>query len=356
MQTILFSFQCQLHHNANKNFLRYLCTAFETVSMALIQPFSVSGKTAIITGAGSGINLAFAELLLSRNCNVVFADLELRPEAKDVISKYQSDGRSQASFIRTDVTSWSDLSKMFSFALETYGDFDIVCPGAGVYEPHWSNFWHPPGSSESRDALEKDHYALLDINLTHPIRATQMAISHWLYPRPPVKGSKFNSAPPKVSLSNPKRVVHISSVAGQIPVFRAPLYGASKFGISGFIRCLAQLEPRFGVRVNGVAPGVVRTPLWTEHPEKLMNVDAAQDAWVTPQEVAQAMLQCIEENEYFGGTILEVGAGHTRKVKVYNDAGPDFDPAKGIITSNSALGDDEVVDWLHEEAIWGPHD
>lgn len=244
---------------------------------------------------------------------------------------------------------------MFSFALETYGDFDIVCPGAGVYEPPWSNFWLPPGSSESKDAPDKDHYALLDINLTHPIRATQMAISHWLHPRPPVPGSKFNDAPPKVSLGNPKRVIHISSVAAQIPVFRAPLYGASKFGLSGFIRCLAPLEPRFGVRVNAVAPGVVRTPLWEEHPEKLMNIDVAKDAWVTPQEVAQAMLRCIEENENLGGTILEVGAGNTRKVKVYDDAGPDFNPTKGLITSNSALGDEEVLDWLHEEAIWGAH-
>ncbi|PTB70289.1 NAD(P)-binding protein [Trichoderma citrinoviride] len=322
--------------------------------MASTMPFSVAGKTAIITGAGSGINLAFAELLLSRNCNVVFADLELRPEAENVVSKYQSEDGGRAAYVRTDVTSWSDLSKMFDFALETFGDFDIVCPGAGVYEPNWSNFWHPPGSSQSRDAVDKDHYALLDINLTHPIRATQMAISHWLYPRPPAEGSKFDKAPPKVSLDNPKRVIHITSVAAQVPTFRAPLYGASKFGLQGFIRCLTQLEPRIGVRINGVAPGIVRTPLWTEHPEKLMNVNDAQDAWVTPQEVAQAMLQCVEDNENIGGTILEVGAGNTRRVKVFNDEGPDRDPAKGLITSNNDLGDGEVVEWLQQGAIWGP--
>jgi NAD(P)-dependent dehydrogenase (short-subunit alcohol dehydrogenase family) len=302
-----------------------------------------------------GINLAFAELLLSRNCNVVFADLELRQEAKDVISNHQSEGRSQASFIQTNVTSWSDLSKMFSFALEKHGDIDIVCPGAGVYEPHWSNFWHPPGSSESRDAPDKDHYAQLDINLTHPIRVTQMAISHWLYPRPPVEGSKFTAAPPKVSLSNPKRVIHISSVAAQLPVFRAPLYAASKFGLSGFIRSVASLEPRFGVRVNAVAPGIVHTPLWTEHPEKLININLSRDAWVTPQEVAQAMLRCIEEDENIGGTVLEVGAGNTRKVKALNDPGPDLDPSKGLITSNNEFGDGDVLDWLQEEGTWGAH-
>lgn len=306
-----------------------------------------------LTCSASGINLAFAELLLSRNCNVVFADLELRPEAQEVISKHQSKGGSRASWIRTDVTSWADLAKMFDFALEEYGDFDIVCPGAGVYEPHWSNFWHPPGSGQSHDAPDQGHYALLDINLTHPIRATQMAISHWLYPRPPTEGSKFAEARAKVSPTNPKRVIHISSVAAQVPSFIAPLYAASKFGLSGFIRSLEPLESHCGIRVNGVAPGVVRTPLFTEHPEKLMNLNLSKDAWVTPQEVAAAMLSCVEEDENQGGTIIEVGAGNTRKVQIYNDEGPDPDPSKGLFFSNYALGFAEVSGWLENETIWG---
>ncbi|RGP67479.1 3-hydroxybutyrate dehydrogenase [Fusarium longipes] len=302
------------------------------------KPFSVSGKTAIVTGAG--INFEFAKLLLSKNCNVVIADISLRPEAQDLVSQHSSSPR--AVFVKTDVTSWKELTNAFRTAVKEFGDFDIICPGAGVYEPNWSNFWLPPGSPESKDDPEGDGYKLLDINLTHPIRATQMAISHWLHGN----GSNATS-------ENPKRVIHISSIAGQTPVFRAPMYGASKFAITGFVRCLANLE-QVGIRVNAIAPGVVRTPLWTEHPEKLKNVNEAQDAWVTPEECAQAMLECMESDIYVGGTVLEVGKGNTRQVQVFNDPGPDFkDRSKGFTTSNGKEGDASVWAWLGEKDIWG---
>ncbi|KAI9753077.1 MAG: Superoxide dismutase [Cu-Zn] [Chaenotheca gracillima] len=277
---------------------------------------SVQKKTAIVTGAGSGISLAFAELLLKSGCNVVFADLALRPEAVDVVSAYSlsTDTKARALFQQTDVTDWDQLSRLFSLATTEFGGVDIVCPGAGVYEPPFSSFWFPPESSAvSKDDPSQSRYKALDINLTHPIRCTQLAISHFLSQHPPKEGEKV-----------PYRgtVVHISSIAAQVsPVF-APIYNATKAGLSHFIRSLAPLEDRFGIRVNGVAPGIIKTPLWTEHPEKLKMIDSNFDDWVTPQEVAQVMLDCIVGDDSVGGTILEIGLKQVRKVEVRNDPGP----------------------------------
>jgi hypothetical protein len=67
------------------------------------------------------------------------------------------------------------------------------------------------------------HYAILDINLTAPIRTTQLAISKWL-------NLPSTSKMGKASTSNQKRVVHISSIAGQCPSFAVPMYIASKHG------------------------------------------------------------------------------------------------------------------------------
>lgn len=97
---------------------------------------NVHSKTAIVTGGGSGINFCFAELLLSKGCNVVIADLALRPEAKELISKYSTSSKgAKAVFQQTDVTEWAQLDKMFEVATEQFGGADIVCPGAGIYEP-----------------------------------------------------------------------------------------------------------------------------------------------------------------------------------------------------------------------------
>ncbi|KAK0892481.1 hypothetical protein LTR02_013392 [Friedmanniomyces endolithicus] len=308
--------------------------------------FSVDGKTAIVTGAGSGINYSFAKLLLSRNCNVVIADLGLRPEAQKLVDEYSSPtGKARAVFVKTNVVQWPELENMFVVAEKEFGGADIVCPGAGIFEPHWTNFWHPPGTPQSKESPQPPsgigHYALLDINLTHPIRCTQLAIARWLNPGP-------NSKVGKASLANPKRVVHISSIAGQTPSFSTPMYVASKHAISGFIRSLAQLDT-VGIRVNGVAPGIIKTPLWTDHPEKLQMLDSTQDAWVEPSEVAEAMLRCCEDDSVVGGWVLEVGKGQTRNVEWRDDPGP---RGAGMSAGNAEKAVGEVFGWLGEDG-WG---
>ena len=96
--------------------------------------FLVQGKTTLVTGAGSGICLAFAEHLLAKGCNVVFADLCLRPEAQAILEIY-ADKKTRARFIKTDVTIWEDLEKAVTTSIEEFGGIDIFCPGAGVFEP-----------------------------------------------------------------------------------------------------------------------------------------------------------------------------------------------------------------------------
>jgi len=321
---------------------------------------SLAGKTAIVTGAGSGINLSFAKLLLSKGCNVLFADLALRPEAQKLHSAHSAThgGSARAVFQKTDVTDWVQLEEMFKVADKEFGGADIVCPGAGVFEPPFSSFWHPPGSPPSKDSPSASRYAILDINLTHPIRTTQLALSHFLNPSP-----QSNRSP--VSPQNPRHIIHVSSVAGQITTMVSPMYNASKHALNGFVWSLAGLDS-IGVRVTAVAPGLIKTPLWTDHPEK-MKLVAKDDEWVTPEFVAETMIALLEQEEVTvkppgvgatsrkikaeGGLILEVGGGRsTRKVEPFNDPGPS---GEVITVGNMGSGVEEVFAGLKEG--WGKY-
>ena len=99
--------------------------------------FDIAGKAALVTGGGSGISLAFTKKLIERSCNVVIADLALRPEAEDLVND-SKDTKPRVAFVKTDVTDWQQIQHAFDETVSEFGRLDIVCPGAGIFEPVWS--------------------------------------------------------------------------------------------------------------------------------------------------------------------------------------------------------------------------
>jgi NAD(P)-dependent dehydrogenase (short-subunit alcohol dehydrogenase family) len=171
------------------------------------------------------------------------------------------------------------------------------------------------------------------VNLVHPIKLTRLAVSEFL------AAGKEKAA-----------VIHVSSVSGQVPKLSAPIYTATKHGINGFVRSLSRLEPEFGIRVAGVCPGIIKTPLWTDNPEKLQMMDEEKDEWATPDEVAVAMLRLVEEEAMRGGTLLEVGKNCTRLVGLFNDPGPPYgEKGAGHTLSNGRVLDDQAIEVLMKE-------
>ena len=108
-----------------------------------------------------GINYEFAQILLGKNCNVVIADLSLRPEAETLVSKYK-DSSPRAVFVKTDVTSWESQAATFAetAASSPTKTIDIVITSAGV-EPALA---HQPTPS-MQDEPTKPPTLTLDVNL-----------------------------------------------------------------------------------------------------------------------------------------------------------------------------------------------
>lgn len=69
---------------------------------------------------------------------MLLADIALRPEAQELVDQYSGkvEGKPRAVFQETDVTKWRELERMFEIANTEFGGVDIVCPGAGIFDPH----------------------------------------------------------------------------------------------------------------------------------------------------------------------------------------------------------------------------
>ncbi|KAF2095624.1 NAD(P)-binding protein [Rhizodiscina lignyota] len=276
-----------------------------------------SQQVAIVTGGGSGIGLAFTTLLHSKGCSVVIGDLALTEDAKKLVEC----AAGKVVFKQTDVTNWKQLAELFSFTETKLGAPDIVCPGAGIFEPKWSSFWND---------TEENSYKTIDINITHPTKATRLAI------RSMIRAKKGGT------------IVHISSIGGQTTRLSVPIYCATKAYINHFVRAFAGLDDEQGIRVLGVAPGLVRSPLWfKENPDKLKSV-GENDLWIEPSEIAEVLLECCEKNsQWTAGTIVEAsGQGRRREVKVFNDEGP---PGIGRSAGANMSLEDDVLAMLKEE-------
>ncbi|KAF7592328.1 hypothetical protein BBP40_000384 [Aspergillus hancockii] len=164
-----------------------------------------------------------------------------------------------------------------------------------------------------------------------------------------------------------KHIAYISSTAGQMPVLAAPIYVAIIYGINGLVRSLSKLNSKRGIWVTAVAFGVIKTPLWTEHLEKLKMVDDNEDEWMTPDEVAKVILALIQQDERVGtvasdegerqvrvvsvGTIMEASK-IVRAVHAIKDPGPQS--RAGSTTSRARLVEGEVLELLAETG-WGVH-
>lgn len=125
---------------------------------------SIKGKIVLVTGGGSGINLSFVKLVLKAGAKgIVVADLRLTEEAQKLV-----DDNKNVVFQQCDVTKRQDLEKLIQSSIEAFNDVpDVYIAGAGVFEPAWSNWW---------DDTEDDRYAELDINVTHALKLSRIAM------------------------------------------------------------------------------------------------------------------------------------------------------------------------------------
>ncbi|HEV7526912.1 MAG TPA: glucose 1-dehydrogenase [Acidimicrobiia bacterium] len=195
----------------------------------------LAGKVALITGAGSGMGRAAAELFASEGAQVVVSDV-VADAGNAAVDAVRAAG-GEATFVRADVSQWSDCEAMVKCATDRYGALHVLYNNAGIF---------PADDGGVLDTPESTWEKVMDINLK----------GVWLGCRAGI---------PAMIASGGGSIVNVASFVALMGAATAQIaYTASKGGVLSMTREIAVEYARQGIRANALCPGPIQTPLLEE--------------------------------------------------------------------------------------------
>jgi len=240
------------------------------------------GKTAVVTGAASGIGRATAEILARAGAHVIIADLSADKGEQEDERLRRS--KLSASFMQIDVASDESIAAFASVVLGR-GEVHVLVNGAGFgkgqpFVDNDAGFWE----------------RVVDINMLGPIKLTRALLG------------------PMIDRRSGK-IVNIASDAGRVGSSGETVYSGAKGGLIAFSKGLAREMARYSINVNCVCPGPTETPMLMVLPES--HREAFKRAipmrrFGQPADVANAILFFASDlSNYITGQTLSVSGGLT---------------------------------------------
>lgn len=239
-------------------------------------------KSAIITGGSRGIGAAIALALAKEGYNIAITYKERSDAAESVVQRAGEYGVNAIAF-EGDVKSFGRAHIIASKALKEFGQIDVLINNAAV-----------ASSSLFTDLSFEQWNEIINTNLTGCYNFCHAVLPHMIRRH---SGS----------------IINISSMWGQVGASCEVAYSASKAGVIGLTKALAKEVGLSGIRVNAIAPGVIKTEMLDEYTEDDLNAlkdETPLDRLGTPQDIADtAVFLAGEKSSFITGQIIGVNGG-----------------------------------------------
>jgi len=191
----------------------------------MTHPFSLAGKTALVTGANTGIGQGIALALAAAGADVAAVG---RSPATDTVAQIRALGR-RAENIQADLSTIEPIDRIIAETLDSFGSLDILVNNAGIIR-----------RADAMDFTEADWDAVIDTNLKSVFFLCQAAARTMI-----ARGSG--------------KIINIASMLSFQGGIRVPSYTAAKSGVAGLTKALANEWAGKGIQVNAIAPGYIAT-------------------------------------------------------------------------------------------------
>lgn len=249
--------------------------------------FGLKGKTALVTGGGSGLGKAICEILAQEGTNVV---VHYRSNEESVLRFVEHlnetyEGKSMA--VKGDMSKESDLDNLFDTACKHYQKIDILVNNAGIWPKAYV-----------KDMSVSEFENTMKINLQSPFILCKKMINHLI--DQDRKGKIINIV---------SQAAFHGSTSGHAH------YAASKGGLVTFTVSLAREVAKHGINVNAVAPGIMETPMITANMSEEMIKKSYHERIPlqrisTPEEVAYTVaFLASNKTDYITGATIDVTGG-----------------------------------------------